>query len=217
MSRYGVVGLGNFGYYVAKTLFEDGHEVLAVDNDFERVQRIKDFASVALVADAANKDFLVSHGFADLNAVVVSTGERSHVATLVTLYLKELRLSRILVKAVDEDHGRILEKVGATEVIFPEKDMAVRTAHLLTTPNILEYVPLGEDLSITEASPPRSFMGKSLAELDLRRRFEVNVLGIKDVLTGEFLAFPPPQRLIRDSDILVLVGRPEDLEKACKK
>jgi trk system potassium uptake protein TrkA len=217
MARFGVIGLGNFGHHVAKTLYEEGHEVIAVDADREHVQKIKDFTTVALVGDAASKEFLVTHGFADLAAVVVSTGERSHIATLITLHLKELRVPRIVVKAISEDHGRILEKIGATDIIFPEKDMAIRAAKALSTPNIIEHIPLGEDFSITEIAPPRSFIGKSLVELDLRNRYRITVLGIRDVLTEEFTALPPAQRLIRDSDILVLAGRPEDVEEACKK
>jgi len=216
MARFGVIGLGNFGYHVARTLYEEGHEVIAVDADREHVQKIKDFTTVAMVGDAASKEFLVAHGFADLAAVVVSTGERSHIATLITLYLKELKVPRILVKAISEDHGRILERVGATDIIFPEKDMAIRTARSLSAPNIIEHIPLGEDYAITEVAPPRKFIGKSLVELDLRNRYQVTVLGIRDVLTEEFTALPPAQRLIRDSDILVLAGRPEDVEKACK-
>lgn len=216
MARFGVIGLGNFGYHVAKTLYEEGHEVIAVDSDREHVQKIKDFTTVVLVGDAANKEFLSNNGFADVSAAIVSTGERSHIATLITLYLKELKVPRIVVKAISEDHGRILEKLGATDIIFPEKDMAIRTARTLSSPNILEHIPLGDDYSISEASPPRKFIGKSIIELDLRNRYRVTVLGIRDVLTDEFIPLPTPQRLIRDSDILVLAGRPDDIEEACK-
>jgi trk system potassium uptake protein TrkA len=215
MARFGVIGLGNFGHHVARTLYEEGHEVIAVDADRSHVQAIKDYATVALVGDAANKEFLVTHGFTDLAAVVVSTGDRSHIATLITLYLRELKVARIVVKAISEDHGRILEKIGATDIIFPEKDMAVRTAKTLSAPNIIEHIPLGDDFAITEVSPPRKFIGKSLVELDMRNRYGVTVLGIRDVLTGEFIALPPAQRMIRDSDILILAGRPDDVEKAC--
>jgi trk system potassium uptake protein TrkA len=217
MARYGVIGLGNFGVHVARVLFEEGHEVLVVDADRAQVQKVKDLASVALVGDAASKEFLVTHGFTDLDAVVISTGDRSHVATLITLYLKELKVKRILVKAISEDHGRILEKVGASDVIFPEKDMAIRTARRLLSPNVLEYLPLGDDFSLTETAPPQDFIGKNLMQLDLRSRFQVNVLGIKDVLTDTFIPFPPSDRVIRDSDILIMAGHPEQLEKACRK
>jgi trk system potassium uptake protein TrkA len=217
MGRYCVIGLGNFGFHVAKALYEGGHEVVAVDQDREKVQRIQECASYAMQGDAANKEFLSGQGIGELDAVVVSTGERSHLSTLITLYLRELKVPRILVKALDEDHGRILEKVGATDIIFPEKDMAVRTARSLSSPNVLEYLPLAEDYSIAEVGPPAHFLGKTLIELDLRRKFNVTIIGIKDVLTDVFVAVPPPTYVIKDSDLLIFIGKAEDVERACRK
>jgi len=217
MKRFCVIGLGNFGFHAASTLYQMGHEVVAVDLDQDKVQRIHDHCSYALLGDAANKDFLKGQGIGEMNAVIVSTGERSHLSTLITLYLKELRVPQILVKAVDEDHGRILEKIGATDIIFPEKDMAVKAARSLASPNILEYIPLAEDYSITESAPPSHFLGKNLIELDLRRKFNVTVIGIKDVLTDEFTITPAPTYVIKDSDLLILIGRSEDVESACSE
>lgn len=217
MGRYCVIGLGNFGFHVARTLYEEGHEVVAVDQDREKVQRIQEHASYAMQGDAANKEFLSGQGIGEMDAVVVSTGERSHLSTLITLYLRELKVPRILVKAIDEDHGRILEKVGATDIIFPEKDMAIRTARSLSRPNVLEYIPLAEDYSITEVGPPTHFLGKTLIDLDLRRKFNVTIIGIKDVLTDVFIAVPPPSYVIKDSDLLIFIGKAADVEKACRQ
>lgn len=217
MGRYCVIGLGNFGFHVARTLYEEGHEVVAVDQDREKVQRIQEHASYAMQGDAANKEFLSGQGIGEMDAVVVSTGERSHLSTLITLYLRELKVPRILVKAIDEDHGRILEKVGATDIIFPEKDMAIRTARSLSSPNVLEYIPLAEDYSITEVGPPTHFLGKTLIDLDLRRKFNVTIIGIKDVLTDVFIAVPPPSYVIKDSDLLIFIGKAADVEKACRQ
>jgi trk system potassium uptake protein TrkA len=217
MGRYCVIGLGNFGFHVARTLYEGGHEVVAVDQDREKVQRVQEYASYAIQGDAANKEFLSGQGIGEMDAVVVSTGERSHLSTLITLYLKELKVPRILVKALDEDHGRILEKIGATDIIFPEKDMAIRTARSLSSPNVLEYIPLAEDYSITEVGPPAHFLGKTLIELDLRRKYNVTIIGIKDVLTDVFVAVPPPTYIIKDSDLLIFIGKSDDVERACRK
>lgn len=214
--RFCVIGLGNFGFHVAKTLYGLGHEVIAIDLDREKAQRVQEHASYAVVGDAAGKDFLSGQGVGGMDAVVVSTGERSHLATLITLYLKELKVIRILVKAVSEDHGRILEKVGATDVIFPEKDMAIKIAGGLSSPNILEFVPLAEEYSITEASPPSHFLGKSLIELDLRKKFQVTIIGIKDVLTDRFTPVPPPSHVVKDSDLLIFIGKSVDVERALK-
>jgi len=212
-----VIGLGHFGYHVARTLYEEGHEVVAVDMDRDKVQRIQEHASYAILGDAGSKEFLSGQGIGEMDAVVVSTGERSHLSTLITLYLKELKVPRILVKALNEDHGRILEKVGATDIIFPEKDMAVRIARSLSSPNVLEHLPLAEEYSIAEVGPPAHFLGKSLIELDLRRKYNVTVIGIKDVISDVFVAVPPPDYVIKDSDLLIFIGKAEDVDKACRK
>lgn len=214
--RYGVIGLGNFGFHVVNTLYREGLEVVAIDMDKEKIQKVQDICSYAILGDAANKEFLSAQGIGEMEAVVVSTGERSHLATLITLYLRELRVPRILVKAISEDHGRILEKVGATDVIFPEKDMAIKVARGLANPNIMEFIPLAEEYSLSEAGPPAHFIGKSLLDLELRKKYQVTVIGIKDVITDQFTIVPPPTYIIKDSDMLVLIGRSVDVERALR-
>lgn len=215
--RYCVIGLGNFGYHVVQTLYQEGLEVVAIDMDKEKIQRVQDFCTYAILGDAANKEFLSAQGVGAMNAVVISTGERSHLATLITLYLKELKVPRILVKAISEDHGRILERVGATEVIFPEKDMAIKVARNLANPNILEQIPLAEDYSISETGPPAHFIGKSLHELDLRKKFHITVIAIKDVITDQFTVAPPANYVIKDSDLLILIGKTTDIGKVLSR
>ncbi|PLX91217.1 MAG: potassium transporter TrkA [Desulfuromonas sp.] len=212
--KFCVIGLGNFGFHVASTLYDQGHEVMAIDSEKEKVQAVKDNCSYAILGDAASKDFLDAQGLSEMDAVILATGERSHLSTLMTLYLKELKVPRIIVKAIDDDHGRILEKVGATEVIYPEKDMARRIAHSLSSPNLLEFIPLAEDYSLSETAPPRHFIGKTLIDLDLRQRFHVTVIAIKDVITDQFIVAPQPMHTIKDSDVLVLIGKTEDVKKA---
>ncbi|MBN2644434.1 MAG: TrkA family potassium uptake protein [Desulfuromonadaceae bacterium] len=211
--KFCVIGLGNFGFHVASELHAQGHEVMAIDPVKEKVQAVKDVCSYAILGDAASKEFLAAQGVCEMDAVIVATGEHSHLSTLMTLYLKELKVPHILVKAISEDHGRILEKVGATQVIYPEKDMARRIAHSLSSPNLFEFIPLAEDYSLSETAPPRNFIGKTLVELNLRQRFHVTVIAIKDVLSDTFTVAPPPTHLIKDSDILVLIGKTEDVKK----
>ncbi len=215
--KFCVIGLGNFGYHVVATLDAAGHEVMAIDLSKDKVQAVKDICTFALLGDATNREFLAAQGVHEMEAVVVSTGERSHLSTLITLYLKELNVRRILVKAINEDHGRILERVGATDVIFPEKDMARRIAHSLTCPNILEFIPLAEEYSLSESEPPQHFIGKTFAELDLRKKFQVNVIAVKDLLSDRFLPAPPPDHRIMDSDVLILIGKTSDIDKALNK
>ncbi len=216
MKRFCVIGIGNFGYHIARALYEEGHEVTAIDMNQEKVQRIKDYCSVAIHGDAASKEFLASQGVVDMDAVIVSTGQRSHLSTLISLFLKELEAKKILVKAINDDHGRILSKVGVTEVIIPEKDMAIKTARALSYPNIVDFIPLAEDYSLTEVAPPKSFIGKDLIALNLRRKYQVTVIAIKDVLSDSFIPAPPPDYVIKDSDVLILLGTSEDIENALK-
>jgi len=212
--RFCIIGLGTFGFHTAATLFADGHEVTAIDSSKDKIQSAKDDCTCAILGDAASKEFLESQGVADMDAVVVSTGENSsHLATLITLHLKELGVKRILVKAVNEDHGRILEKVGASDVIYPEKDMAVKIARTLSSPNVLEFIPLTDDYSISETVPPKHFIGKTLAELDLRRKHQLTVFAIKDMLTGQFFAAPPSNHVVKDSDMLIMIGKTEMIDR----
>ncbi len=215
--KYCVIGLGNFGYHVVEALYLDNHEVIAIDSQKDKVQAVKDICSYAILGDAANKEFLSSQGVHEMDAVVISTGDRSHLSTLITLYLKELKVPRIFVKAVDEDHGRILDRVGATDIIYPEKDMARRIAHTISTPNVLEFIPLTDEYSLTETAAPREFIGKTLIELDLRKTYHVTVIAIKDVMTDQFILAPPPNYMLKDSDVLMLIGKTEDVDSILAK
>ncbi len=215
--RFCVIGLGNFGHHMARALFEQGHEVVGIDVGQHRVQQAKDECSYAVVGDASDKEFLASQGVAEMEAVIVSTGDRSHLSTLITLFLKELEVRRILVKAVSEDHGRILQKVGADKVIYPDRDISDKLAMSLTSPNVLEYIPLAEDYSITEAAAPEHFIGSTLMDLDLRKKCRVNVVAIKDVISDQFVVVPPADYVIKDSDLLILIGKTEDVESLLNK
>jgi len=214
MKRFCIIGAGNFGFHVASNLYQERHEVMVIDNNRAHIQQVQEHCSFAILADAADREFLEAQGLGSMDAVVVAIGERSHAATLTTLFLKELGVKKILVKAINEDHGRILKKVGATDIINPEKDMAIKVARTLASPNILDMLSMTGGYSLNELEPPRAFIGKNLIDLNLRKKFGVFVLGIKDVLTDEFLLLPPADRVIRDSDMLLIFGRNEDVNRA---
>ena len=216
MGQFCVIGAGNFGFHLVATLYNEGHEVVVIDSDRTRLQKIQDLSSYAILADAANKEFLANQGLTGMDAVIVSTGIHIHQATLITLYLKELDCKRIIVKSNNEDHSKILRKVGASEIIFPEKDMAIKTARSLASPNILDYLPMVDDYSISELAPPKHFLGKSLIELDLRRRFDIMVIGIKDVLTDRFVLLPSADSRLKESDLLVIYGKTDNVAKALR-
>ena len=213
MKRVVVVGLGIFGLNIAKELFENGFEVIAIDKNKDVINHIRDFSTKAIVADATDKELLEMIGIQEDDIVIVSFGEDLAASTLLTLHLKELKVKTIIVKAPNEDHKRILEKVGATEVIIPEKEMAGRVAKSLISPNVLDYLPVSEDFTICEVAPPSSFLGKTIADLKLRGRYHVEVIAIRDVLSDRIQLVPQADFVIKDSDILIVIGKEEDIQK----
>jgi trk system potassium uptake protein TrkA len=211
--KFAVIGFGSFGSNVAKTLFEKGHEVLVIDKDRETISAAKDFATNAIMTDSAVKENLEALGIRDMDVVVVSLGHEMEASILTTLYLRELGVKRILAKALSEDHAKVLEAVGATEVVYPEKDMAVRTALRLSSPNILEYLPLSQGITIQEIAPPDRFVGKSLKELDLINRLGVQVIAVKEIIPDNVIVIPRADFVIKDSDVLVVIGEEGQLAK----
>jgi trk system potassium uptake protein TrkA len=177
------------------------------------INHIRDFSTKAIVADATDKELLEMIGIQQDDIVIVSFGEDLAASTLLTLHLKELKIQTIIVKAPNEDHKRILEKVGATEVIIPEKEMAGRVAKSLISPNVLDYLPVSEDFTICEVAPPSSFLGKSIADLKLRGRYHVEVIAIRDVLSDRIQLVPQADFVIKDSDILIVIGKEQDIQK----
>jgi trk system potassium uptake protein len=213
MKRFIVIGLGNFGFYVAKTLYEDGHEVLAIDRNRDRVANIQDLVSEAMILDAIHKESLTGLGVRQAEAIVVSMGDDISNSILTTLYLKELGARKIVAKCQDEDHARILEKLGAHEIIFPEKAMGQKVAKGLSKGNILDFIPLSEDYTIVEAAPPAEFVGKSLKDLKLKTIYHVYIIAVNQLIPPAFILSPPGDFVIKDSDGLVLLGREKDIQQ----
>jgi trk system potassium uptake protein TrkA len=213
MGQFAIVGIGNFGYYLARHLFEKGHEVLACDINQAQVQKIKDFVSLAVVADGTDREALESLGIKEVDAAVVSIGTRMQASILATLHLRELGVKHILAKAVSEEHGRILSKIGADEIIFPEKDLAIGVASRLDNPNILDYLPFIKGYSIAELAPPKEFVGKTLIELDLINRFGVQVMAVKEIVPERLIPIPTGSFQVKDSDALIVLGPDDALKK----
>ncbi len=211
--KFAVIGLGSFGSNVAKTLYEKGNEVIAVDDDKEKIEEVKNFVSHAISMDAADKENLQAMGIKDMDVVIVSLGPEMEASILTVLYLNEIGAKRIVAKALTEDHAKILESVGATEVIYPEKDMAIKTALKLSCPNVLEYLPLISGFGIQEIAPPEKFIGKSLKELDLRNKYGIQVIAIRELIPEKTTFVPKADFVLKDSDILVIMGEEKQLEK----
>jgi trk system potassium uptake protein TrkA len=213
MKRVVVIGLGIFGFNIAKDLYENGIEVIAIDKNKDIVQKIKDFSTKAIFADGTDKEVIDSIGILEEDIVIISFGEDLAASTLITLHLKELKVKTIIVKAPNEDHKRVLEKVGATEVIIPERAMADKVAKSIISPNILEYIPLSEDYTISEIAPPASFNGKTISDLRLRSKYHVEVIAVREMLPERLTMVPRADFLIKDSDVLVVIGKEGDIQK----
>lgn len=213
MKRVVVIGLGIFGSQLARQLYESGLDVIAVDKNKEVVQKIKDYSTKAVLADASDKEVLESIGVNENDVVVISFGEDLSASTLLTLHLKELKVKTIIVKVPNEDYKRILLKVGASEAIIPEREMANRVARSIISPSVLEYLPISEDYTIVELAPPTGFIGKSLTDLDLRKKYNLQVIAIRDVLTEKLQLVPQATSILKHSDVLVVIGREEDIQK----
>ena len=211
--RVVVIGLGIFGYNIVKELYAGGFEVIAIDKNKEAVQRVRDHATKAILADGMDKEVMEEIGIQEDDVVIVSFGEDLAAATLITLHLKQMKVKTIIVKAPNEEHKLILEKVGATEVMIPEKEIAHKVAKSLISPNVMDYLPLSDEYMIFEMAPPNSFLGKTIAQLQLRSRYHIDVIAIRDVISDKVQMVPAAGFVIKDGEILVVVGREEDIRK----
>ncbi|RAL27109.1 potassium channel family protein [Thermoflavimicrobium daqui] len=209
--QFAVIGLGRFGGSVAQKLHSMGYEVLAVDRDPGRVQDMAQVIPHVIEADSTDENALKAIGIRNFDVVVVAIGEDIQASIMTTLILKEIGVNKIVVKARNDLHGKVLEKIGAERVVYPERDMGVRVVHHLISPNILDYVELSNDFSIIEVKAGEFFDGKTLQELNIRQRFGCNVMAIKR--NGKYDITPSPNDVIYASDNLVVIGHNNDLQK----
>ena len=217
MTRYAVIGLGNFGHNVARTLFELGREVIVLDQDEKRVHATQEFASFGLVGASTDPEVLAALQIPDLDTVFVSLGDDLAGSVMTTLLLSDLNAKHIVVKITSLDHGRVLKKVGAHDVVFPERDMAVQVARAASSPAISSYLDLDPEYSLAEITPLSSFIGKTLAETGLRATFGINVIGIKDHHSGKLRFNPSAAYVVKDSDNLLVIGHRNDLARLADK
>ena len=205
-----VIGLGEFGRELAQQLAKEC-EVLALDREEAMVAAILDKVQRALILDVRDFHALSSVVTGDFDEAIVSMGESLESSILATLYLKKIGVKRIWAKATTEDHAAILISIGASEIIFPERETARRLAAQLINPNLLDFIPLEGDYRVMDVAPPDTFYGQTLVDLDLRRRFGVFVLAIKELVPMRFVFLPTPDFVIKPSDILVMIGKERDL------
>jgi trk system potassium uptake protein len=204
--RFVVVGLGNFGFSLCQQLAALQHEVIAVDMDPNLVDRIGAVITRAAVADATDAETLKRLGAEGADAAVVSTGDDITASILASLALQDLKIREIYVKVISSSHARVMERIGVTETVFPERDTAIGLAAKITGKALLNYVKLGSHFSVQEMGTPMSWTGRSIGELEVRRRFGVNIVAIHDILTDRFMATPGPDYKLKESDTIFVAG-----------
>jgi trk system potassium uptake protein TrkA len=214
MKQFVIFGIGRFGESIATALYDMGHEVLVVDKTQDRVQYMSDKVTHAIQADATDEKTLRAIGIRNFDIAVVAIGQDIQSSILITLLCKESGLY-VLAKAQNELHSKLLYKIGADKVVFPERDMGIRVAQSLVTTNILDYIQLTPDYRIVEMEAIEAWENKSLKELDIRARYGISVLAIKQ---GEQIDISPAgEDVIKSEDILVVLGRVQDIEKFQEK
>lgn len=208
--RFVIVGLGNFGSGLVEVLHAQGHDVIAIDIDEEKVDRVRPFAARAVVMDATDAQALERIGAATADAAVVSLGTDLAASVLAVLALQEVGIEEVYAKAISADHATILDRIGAVEVIRPEREAAFRLARRLSL-RLLNYLPIAAGYSIQEMPTPDAFIGKTLVDLRLPQRYSVTIVAIHDVLRDEIHVVPPADYILKESDTLTVVGSDEAL------
>lgn len=208
--QFVIIGLGRFGTSVATTLYSLGNEVLAIDTDEEVVQSISDSVTHAVQADATDEATLRSLGIRNFDVAVVTIGSNVQSSIMVTLLVKELGVKFVIAKAQNELHAKVLYKIGADRVVFPERDMGVRVAHNLCSSNILDYIELSSDYSIMEITAMKEWENKTLRDLNMRSKYGVNVMAIKR--GSDINVSPYADDEIIPGDVLVVIGGTEQLK-----
>ena len=206
-----VVGLGRFGRAIAETLCQDGSEVLGVDRRMDVVEGLRDTLTHTVQMDAMDQDALSALGIPDFDVAFVTMGSDIRASGTIVMSLKELGAKQVIAKAQDEFHGRMLEKLGADRILFPERDMGRRVAHTLTSGDIIDFLELSNEYSMAEIRPKPEWVGNTLMGLNMRGRLGINVVAIR---TGETLnAMPKPDTALGEDDVLLVVVKDETLAK----
>ena len=213
--QYAVLGLGNFGTSVALTLQNLGCDVIAADNNMERVQKIADMVSYAVKGDIDEAEFIRTLGVRNMDGVIIAVSENRESSIMATLLVKEEGAPYILAKANDKRHAAILMKIGADAIVYPERERGARVAKNLVSTEFADWITLSPDYSMIETEIPKKWVGKTLRQLEVRKQHEVSVVGYID--EGDVELNPDPDEILKDDIILILVGSNLALQKLQKR
>lgn len=210
-----VIGLGRFGGSIVRELIEQDADVMAIDKDTERVDEFATIATQAVVADTTDETVLKSLGIRNFEHVIVAIGENIQASILTTLMLKEIGVKQITVKAQNDYHAKVLDKIGADRVVHPERDMGIRIAHNMLSNNVLDYLELSDEHSIAEIQANDKLAGRTLIGLDIRAKYGINIVAIKR--EGNIIVSPQADLEIELQDVLIIIGSDADINRFEKK
>ena len=218
MRQFAVIGLGEFGLSVAKALSGKGQQVLAIDTNEELVREASDFVTEAVQVDSTDDKSLKAVGITNVDVAIVAIGTNLEASVLTALILKQLGIRHIVARAVTDEHGKVLQKVGATKVVFLERDMGIRLANSLMSPSVLEHIELSPEFGILETAPPKEFIGKTIRNLGVRAKYEVNIIAVRGKEPSpegsyELNVSPKADYVVKEGDVFVIIGTNENLEK----
>lgn len=205
--RFLVVGLGHFGSWTARALHAQGHEVIAIDSDASVVDDHLNAVDKAVLGDATDKEVLQDIGADSVDAVIISTGESLAASVLATQALRELGLTEIYVKVDSPEAAKVMSKLGVADTVFPEREVAYRLAHSVTSNAVFDYLPLPGGYSLQQIAIPDAWLGKTLRELGLPQLHGINVVAVHDVLNDQLHPVPDPDVPLKESDLAIVVGR----------
>lgn len=207
-TTYGIVGLGRFGHALALELTASGSELIVLDGDEEKIRELREFTEHAYVVKHLDKKSLEETGIQNCDVAIICIGEKMDTSILTTLNLVSMGIPKVISKAASTEHGTILEKLGA-EVVYPERDMAVRLASRLETARVLDFIQLSEKINISKIQVPKQFLGKTVQDLDLRSRFGLNIIAVEN--NGTVTDLISPDYVFQRNDVLFLSGSKEGL------
>ncbi|WP_123039463.1 potassium channel family protein [Cohnella candidum] len=211
LNQFVIIGLGRFGSSLGRELVQLGYEVLGVDRDEEKVDEMSNVLTHAVVADGTDEEVLRSVGVRNFDCGVVAIGDDIQASILAAILLKDLGVKKVVGKAVNELHGRVLEKIGVDRVVYPERDMGIRVAHQLVSPNLLDYIELSKNYTIAELGVPKCLSGKSLSDINPRGRFGCSVVAINKP-KGMIIA-PVADDILSENDVMVVIGTNRQIEE----
>ncbi|MBU8877644.1 TrkA family potassium uptake protein [Bacillus sp. FJAT-29790] len=213
--EFAVIGLGRFGGSICRALAEQGMEVMAIDNNEDRVNEFSMIASHAVVGDTTDESVVKSLGIRNFDHVIVAIGDNIQASILTTLILKEVGVNKITVKAQNDYHEKVLRKIGADQVVHPERDMGRRIAHNIVSNNVLDYLELSEEHSIVEIVANEKLGGNTIIDLDIRAKYGINIVAIKR--NNDIIVSPQANEEIQFKDILIVIGADVDINRFEKK